>query len=190
MSVCHCAQCTRRETNIPVVLVSPAEHLSFIQAAINKRERWLLWEIRIKWWLYLPHLHTNIHTNTHTIHSVRLDKYHTHYLTSICPGVRAACPRTAASAGETPPRSWHRGPFPSAPGRTSRRGAACTDVRSTAATSARSPCSTRWGLRKQRDVSTARKPPAATTVNDRTLRLSSHSGQIPGLCVVFRDFGV
>lgn len=65
------------------------------------------------------------------------------HLTSICPGVRAACLHTAESAGETPPRSWHTGPFLSGLGRPFLRVAACTDVQSTAATSGRSPCSTR-----------------------------------------------
>lgn len=70
-----------------------------------------------------------------------LNKYQTH-LISICQGVRAACLHTVVSADETPPRSWRTGPFPSGPEKTFLRGATGTDVRSTAATSGRSLCST------------------------------------------------
>lgn len=69
-------------------------------------------------------------------------QFQTH-LTSIYPDVRAVCLHTVANAGETPPRSWRIDLCLSDPGRPSLRGAAGTDVPSTAATSVRSLCSTR-----------------------------------------------
>lgn len=95
-----------------------------------------------------------------------LNKY---YLTSICPGVRAACLHTAGNAGETLPRSWRTDPFPSAPGRPFPHGAICRDVQSRAATSGHSQCSTLSDLQAEIDMKSVRKLPAANAINDLIL---------------------
>lgn len=68
------------------------------------------------------------------------------YQTSRCRGGRAGCHRRQASAGRTAPRTWHTGPFPTAPGRTSRSVAAGTGAPSTGSTSARCRGSSPRGL--------------------------------------------